>query len=269
MAWYEISDKKLTKYIKKPVNPEKELQDFIEKHPEIIGEDILILGRETKTARDKRIDLLGLNENGDVIIIETKKDKTPRDVESQILDYYRWVKDLKLEKLSEITKDYKNCGIRLYEKYESKYNKKLPDYVNQQQKLFIIAREIDDDTKEIAEDMVEWGRNIFCMELNFYEKDGREFCNTKMVVGKEETKSTNSIVTQVMKYDWEYYSKKNGWDDEVISKMKELIKNIFESNEREHWNDIVDNFKKYYYSIQIKNINVIIILKKSLLFNTN
>jgi hypothetical protein len=35
-----------------------------------------------------------MDRRGDLIILELKKDKTPREITAQILDYASWVKDL-------------------------------------------------------------------------------------------------------------------------------------------------------------------------------
>ncbi|MFC1755719.1 DUF91 domain-containing protein, partial [Thermoproteota archaeon] len=57
----------------------------------------LLIGRNVLTAHNKYIDLLAIDENGNLIIIELKRDKTPREVVAQALDYATWVKGLQAE----------------------------------------------------------------------------------------------------------------------------------------------------------------------------
>ena len=40
--------------------------------------------------------------DGDLIIVELKRDKTPRDVVAQFLDYASWVGDLGFEEINKI-----------------------------------------------------------------------------------------------------------------------------------------------------------------------
>jgi RecB family endonuclease NucS len=44
-----------------------------------------------RTAFDTLVDLLAIDANGTVIIIELKRDKTPRDVVAQAIGYASWV----------------------------------------------------------------------------------------------------------------------------------------------------------------------------------
>ena len=91
MVLHKIEEGKLIEYTKTPVSTEFEIHDFIEKHPEILGKNIFVVGREVKTVDGNYIDLLGLNPNGDTIIIEIKKDQSPRKVIGQILEYAEWI----------------------------------------------------------------------------------------------------------------------------------------------------------------------------------
>jgi RecB family endonuclease NucS len=50
----------------------------------------MILGRQVHTEHDGYIDILGLNKDGDLVIVELKRNKTPRDVIAQCLDYASW-----------------------------------------------------------------------------------------------------------------------------------------------------------------------------------
>jgi len=70
---------------------EKQLEDLIEADPSVLGAPLLIIGRQVPTAHGQFIDLLALDESGHVHILELKRDKTPRDVIAQVLDYASWV----------------------------------------------------------------------------------------------------------------------------------------------------------------------------------
>jgi RecB family endonuclease NucS len=46
--------------------------------PEILGLDLLIIGREVVAPDSGRADLLGLDDEGNLSILELKRDRTPR-----------------------------------------------------------------------------------------------------------------------------------------------------------------------------------------------
>ena len=61
MVLHKIEDGKLIEYTKTPVTKELEIHDFVEKHPDILGKNIFIIGREVRTVDNNFIDLLGLH----------------------------------------------------------------------------------------------------------------------------------------------------------------------------------------------------------------
>ncbi|QOJ19088.1 MAG: DUF91 domain-containing protein [Phycisphaeraceae bacterium] len=54
----------------------------------------LLIGRQVPTAFGKFIDLLAIDAEGQLIVIELKKNRTPREVVAQLLDYGSWVRNL-------------------------------------------------------------------------------------------------------------------------------------------------------------------------------
>jgi RecB family endonuclease NucS len=56
----------------------------------------------SKPAFDKYIDLLAIDTSGSVIIIKLKRNKTPRDVVAQVIDYASGVVDIDVSKLVDI-----------------------------------------------------------------------------------------------------------------------------------------------------------------------
>ena len=52
-----------------------------------------MIGREVETDFGGSIDILCIDAEGDLVIVELKRDRTPREVTAQALDYASWVTD--------------------------------------------------------------------------------------------------------------------------------------------------------------------------------
>ena len=66
---------------------EKHLEDMIFEDPHLVGVDLLAIGRQVPTDFGGFIDLLGLDVDGRLHVLEIKRDRTPRDVVAQTMDY--------------------------------------------------------------------------------------------------------------------------------------------------------------------------------------
>ena len=77
MELWQIADEQLVPLDKATLNLEKRLENWIEKDVSLIGFDALIIGRQVHTGYGGYIDLLAINSDGELIIIELKKSKTP------------------------------------------------------------------------------------------------------------------------------------------------------------------------------------------------
>lgn len=64
------------------------------------------------------------------MIIELKRDKIPREITAQVLDYASWVKNLTADQVQEIARTYLNSDLE--EEFESKFNQDVPESLNQQ-----------------------------------------------------------------------------------------------------------------------------------------
>src|SRR5262245_32931242 len=73
---------------------ESRLEELIESDPAILGEPLLFIGRQVPTAHGKYIDLVAVDAGGGLHVLELKRDRTPRDVVAQALDYGSWVESL-------------------------------------------------------------------------------------------------------------------------------------------------------------------------------
>lgn len=129
---------------------ESELEDLLAEHIEILNEDWLLIGRQVRTSAGKYIDLLCMDHDGDLIVVELKKDLTPREVTAQAIDYASCMAELTLEELGEQYLQFSGGQVTLNEAYEEKYGAALDeDSVNKNVKMVIVAAKMDDSTERI------------------------------------------------------------------------------------------------------------------------
>ena len=112
MGTYRIgADGHLTEYQAKTLSDEhceEEFKDWLEQNPQMLidGEAVLWIGREVTTELGKSVDLLGLDERGQILAVEVKAGTSPRTVIAQALEYGVWADGLDHEDISRIAAAY-------------------------------------------------------------------------------------------------------------------------------------------------------------------
>src|SRR5262245_9205708 len=101
-SMWEVRDGRLLSVARTRLDQEQRLEDWIATDPRLLGLDIMIVGRQVITDHGGRIDLLGIDRNGDLVILELKRDLTPREIVAQVLDYASWVADLTTKRVHEL-----------------------------------------------------------------------------------------------------------------------------------------------------------------------
>lgn len=66
-----------------PMPLESKLEGLIEADPSMLGQPLMLIGRQVPTGFGTYIDLLALDSEGTVHVLELKRDRTPRDVIAQ------------------------------------------------------------------------------------------------------------------------------------------------------------------------------------------
>lgn len=134
-----------------PLPLEQQLEDMIFDDPTVVGADILIVGRQVTTRPYSGvIDILGVDEDARVHVLELKRDKSPRDVVAQTLDYGSWASNLALDDISEMYAE-SHDGDDFEEAFVEKFGHPLPDVFNPDQRLTIVASELDDVSDRIVQ----------------------------------------------------------------------------------------------------------------------
>lgn len=128
---------------------EERIEKWLEQDISIVSDELLVIGRQVKTDFGGVIDLLCLDRTGDLVIIELKRDKTPREVTAQALDYASWVNGLSSERVMEIASQYFGEEISLDDAYRQRFGEELPEVLNGHHQIIIVAAELDSSTERI------------------------------------------------------------------------------------------------------------------------
>jgi hypothetical protein len=147
--WIVASGDQLVAVDQARLNLEGRLENWIERDPAIVETGLLMIGKQTPTGHGGFIDLLALDGNGDVVIIELKRDKTPREVVAQALDYASWTVDLSHDQISEMASGYLGDSGPLEVAFRRTFGTDMPDTLNQDHRILVVASSIDASSERI------------------------------------------------------------------------------------------------------------------------
>ena len=142
---------------------EKELELLILDNIEILNKGWLVLSNQVKTDAGKFIDILCLDHDGDLVVVELKKDMTPREVTAQVIDYAASVSKLSVEEIAQLYLQHSGESKSLNEAYKEKFGSELDeDHVNENVKMVIVAAQMDNGTERI----IRFLRDTYQVDIN-------------------------------------------------------------------------------------------------------
>jgi hypothetical protein len=176
---------------------ESRLEEIIESDPAMLGEPLLLIGRQVPTAYGKFIDLLGIDAEGSLHILELKRDRTPRDVVAQVLDYGSWIQDLSNEEVRDIFDHYQSARNRQHsfdQAFAVKFGVNPPESLNTAHTLTVVASEMDSATER----MVTYLATSYDVPINvlffaYYEDDGRKYLARTWMIDEGSSRTTRPM----------------------------------------------------------------------------
>ena len=133
-----------------PMHLEEELEDAIEHDVGLLGPGLMLLGRQLMTPHGKRLDLLAIDGDGQLVLVEVKRNRTPREVVAQLLDYASWVPSLSYDDITDMHDDYRNQrGLepRAFEQtFADVFGVAPPEAINESHRMMVVASELDPAT---------------------------------------------------------------------------------------------------------------------------
>ncbi|WP_045221890.1 DUF7669 domain-containing protein [Desulfonatronum thioautotrophicum] len=185
---------------------EKHLESWLESSPWAIAQEpLIIIGRQT-TANTEEYgsifpDLLGIDKDGNLVIIEFKKGRTPREVIAQLLEYAAWACDLSDEKVHDIAENYlskKKSEQKLETLFWESFEAEEFPTLNQRLRLFIAAEDIAPSVAKVSRFLRQaHGVDVNCVKFSIFQtKSGEILVNSEYIVGLEDVVSRKDHTKQ-------------------------------------------------------------------------
>ncbi|NJN54105.1 MAG: hypothetical protein HC804_04720 [Anaerolineae bacterium] len=160
---------------------EARLENILDADISILDPDLMVVGRQVNTDFGNTIDLLAINSQGDLSVIELKRDKTPRDVVAQTLDYASWVLNLNYEDVTTIFA-LRDPNLKFEQAFSDHFRTTPPERINENHQLIIVASELDSSTERIISYLSsQYGVPINAVFFRYFRQGQDEFFNSYLV----------------------------------------------------------------------------------------
>lgn len=166
-----------------------DLQEWIAKCPQVLGERLLIIQKEFAGFNDtkERLDLLALDENGNLVIIENKLDDSGRDVVWQALKYVSYCATLTKADICDIYQNYLGDGLvskdKITEFFDSQDFESIRLNPNDgDQRIILVAANFRKEVTSTVLWLRDHGVDITCIKVNVFMDEGKLYLDTEQIL---------------------------------------------------------------------------------------
>jgi Endonuclease NucS len=181
---------------------EQLLEDMIVASPQILWDEWMLIGRQEHTGHGGRIDLLAIAPDGALILIEIKRDRTPRDVVAQAIDYASWVEKLRAEDIAAIYGRFAP-GRRLEEDFRHRFGHALDeDTLNETHQIVIVSGSLDESSERIVAYLSEREIpiNVLCFQV--FTQGAEQLLSRAWLLDPVQTQTSAAVKPDEPKEPW-------------------------------------------------------------------
>ena len=203
---WKIGDEPI-RLLESTLKSERQLEEMIDREPRLLSDEWMLIGRQVKTEFGGIVDLLALAPDGALVLIELKRNRTPRDVVAQSLDYASWLETLQPAQIAGIYDRYRP-GCDLAEDFRTKFGQELDeDDLNQSHQIIIVAAELDTSTERIVAYLNDRDIAINVLLFQVFENDQDQFLSRTWLLDPVDTQTAvvKSKVRDSEPWNGEFY----------------------------------------------------------------
>lgn len=184
------------------IETERKLEKVLAQNLEILDPGLLLIGSQITTDYGKIIDLLAVDSQGDLIVIELKRNRTPREVIAQLLDYASWVQSLTYEKITSFYSDNRS-GEKFEQAFSEQFGIDPPETLNENHRLVVVASELDNSTERIIDYLSSgFGVPINAVFFRYFQDSGNEYLTRTWLIDPNQAEIQTSKASKGKKEVW-------------------------------------------------------------------
>ncbi|MCC5895474.1 MAG: DUF4268 domain-containing protein [Alkalibacterium sp.] len=180
------------------------LQEWICKNTDILGERLLIIQKEFSGFDDtnERLDLLALDETGNLVIIENKLDDSGKDVVWQSLKYASYCSSLSKSDITDIFQKYlNNNDIQLLAEDKICEFLEIDDFGevelnHEDQRLIMVAANFRKEVTSTAMWLLDHNIKLKCIKVTPYELNDQILLDTEQIIPVVDAKEYQIKIAQ-------------------------------------------------------------------------
>jgi len=199
---------------------EQLLEQMIVGAPSLLSEEWMLIGRQEETGLGGRIDLLAVAPDGSLILIELKRNRTPREVVAQALDYASWVDSLRPEDIAAIYGRFAQ-GRSLSQDFFRRFGRELDeDSLNESHQIIIVAASLDASTERIVSYLSDRDIPINVLFFQVFAHGNEQLLSRAWLLNPARTQVSAAVVPEGPNEPWngEFYvsfgnDSSRSWED--------------------------------------------------------
>lgn len=187
VAVWRIQQGKAIPVERAPLTNERLLEDILEADIALLGlpKALLVLGRQVQTDFAGRVDLLCIDQEGKLYVVEIKKERTPREVVAQAMDYGYWVRDLAYQDVRDIWSRSHDQGD-FDEAFRSTFKLEPPEAIDVEHQLVIVASALDPASERIVLYAQGYGLPLNVVFFQTFQQDGTQYLTRTWLIDPTE-----------------------------------------------------------------------------------
>lgn len=192
------------------IETESKLESILSQDIGVLDPDLMIIGRQVPTSFGKFIDILAVDAQGDLTVVELKRNRTPREVVAQTLDYASWVQTLTYDQLTALYAE-RNNGNRFEQAFSERFDTEPLESLNENHRLIIVASELDSSTERIIDYLsTNFGVPINAVFFRYFKEGENEYLARTWLVdpNQVEAQASKALSVKSGKEPWngkDYY----------------------------------------------------------------
>lgn len=190
----DIQNKSLTKlnkvsFAELGLKERFDIQQWIEKTPSILGEELLVIAKEYELPSRTRLDLLAIDKQANLVIIELKGNESGSSVDWQSIKYASYCSNFTHEEIYRIYAEYLGTDENESELKIETFIDEETENLNESQRIILASKEFHPDVVSAVLWLRDFGVEIQCVKLEpFVDSENNLFINPSIIIPLPEAK---------------------------------------------------------------------------------